>query len=416
MTDRDILHRAVLDNPEDDTLRLVYADALEESGDPRQAAFVREQVELSRVPEYDPLWVRARAPGRRPAFDPSWITELKLPDGIEWARDPFRRGLPGAIRAEDGSVFAARADEFFARYPIEALELKVVRVADTRAFAECPWVERLTSLSLIQGAGGQVIPRLLASPHFTRLRELHVGSELSTAATVSAIVRSKVFKLLTVLGVRNDRRGGGGLAGELARIKDPPALKKLDLSGNRLVAEALAPLVTSAAVAAVEDLDLSDNNLGAAGATVLAGGRFPNLRTLHLLRTGPQGEGVAALAGADFFPELRSLSLGGNNLSPAAASALVDSPAGELQLRVLDLRDNRIGDRGAKALANSRHLAHLIKLDLAESRIGDAGAKALADSPHLDGLLDLNLYGNNISSRAAERLYARFGPRVALPS
>jgi uncharacterized protein (TIGR02996 family) len=414
MTDRDILYRAVLDNPEDDTLRLVYADALEESGDPRRAAFVRGQVELSRVPKYDPLWVAAQARGAGRAFDPRWTLELELPKGIDWARDPFRRGLPAAIQAEDGTTFANHADELFARYPIESLELRVIRVADTKAFAECPWLARLTSLSLVQGAGGQVIPRLLASPHFTRLRELSVGSELSTPATVSAIVRSRVFAQLTSLGVRNDRREGANLASELARLAHPPALKKLDLSGTRLTAPALATLAASAAVGTVDDLDLSDNNLGAEGVAALGAGKLSALRVLHLLRTRPQEDGVAALARAALFSELRSLSLGENNLGPAAAIEIANPPAATIQLRVLDLRDNRIGDRGAAALAKSPHLANLIHLDLAGSRIGDTGAKALADSPHLGGLLDLNLYGNAIGDRGAARLRARFGSRVFL--
>jgi uncharacterized protein (TIGR02996 family) len=413
MTDRDILYRAILDSPEDDTLRLVFADALEESGEPRRAEFVRAQVELSRVPEYDPLWVMARAHGHGRTLDPRWTLELELPEGINWARDPFRRGLPGAIQADNGAPFIKHADELFLRYPIESLELSVVRVADAREFAECSWLQRLTSLSLVQGAGRQAITPVLASEHFTRLRDLHLGSQFTTPATVSAIVRSKVFRQLTALGVRNDRRESGNLAGELARLAKPPRLTKLDLSGNRLSAEVIAQLVSSAAVAAVEDLDLSDNNLGADGVSALAGGDLPALRSLHLLRSNPREEGVAALAGSAFFPALRSLSLGGNNaLGPTVAFAIANAPAENL--RVLDLRETRIGDRGAASLAGSRHLAGLIQLDLAEAHVGDAGAEALAGSKHLGGLIYLNLFGNEITDRAAERLRARFGEHVFL--
>ena len=37
MTDREALYRAILENPDDDTLRLIYADALEEEGDSQRA-------------------------------------------------------------------------------------------------------------------------------------------------------------------------------------------------------------------------------------------------------------------------------------------------------------------------------------------------------------------------------------------
>lgn len=388
----------------------MYADALEESGDPRRAAFVRVHVELSRLPEYDTLWVRARGHGYGRTFDPEWVAELELPDGIEWARDPFRRGLPGAIRARDGAAFVAHADALFTQFPIEALELSVVRVADTRAFAACSWLVRLVSLSLAQGGGRNAVEPLLASPHLTRLTDLRIGSGLTTTATVFAILRSPAFKRLTAFGMRNDPREGGLLAGELARLSNPPRLTTLDLSGNRLTAASLAPLLSSEAVVAVEDLDLSDNNLGPLGVAALARGEFPALRALHLLRTRPQDDGVAALVGASSFPELRSLALGGNNLGPNAALALAGAPAENL--RVLDLRENRVGDRGAVALARSAHLPNLIELDLAEAHVGDAGVTAILDSPLAEQLVFLNLSGSPMSDGMKELLKARMGDRV----
>lgn len=411
MTDRDALYRAILDSPDDDTLRLVYADALEESGAPQRAAFVRTQVELGQLPEYDPRAIQLRYNHERP-FDPHWTAELDLPDGLDWAREPFRRGLPGAVQVRDGRAFVQHADELFTRYPIEALELPALRVGDARELAECSWVERLTSLTLAQGASRQAVAPLLASPLFTRLTELRLGSEFTTPATVATVVRSRAFKQLTALAVRSDQRAGGPLAGELARLTKPPRLKKLDLSGNRLNAEVLARLVAAPAAEPVEELDLSDNTLDAEGTTALAAGALPNLRALSMLRTRPREEGVAALASAPLFRELRSLSLGGNNLGPTAATALAHAEADNL--RVLSLHENRIGDRGAITLAESPRLAHLVLLDLAETHISDAGAEALAESPHLGGLIDLNLYGNLITDRTAGLLRARFGPRVHL--
>jgi uncharacterized protein (TIGR02996 family) len=53
MSDRDALLRAICENPDDDAPRLIYADWLDEHGDPLQAEFIRVQVELARVHEGD---------------------------------------------------------------------------------------------------------------------------------------------------------------------------------------------------------------------------------------------------------------------------------------------------------------------------------------------------------------------------
>ncbi len=49
MTDEQAFLEAILDDPEDDNLRLIYADFLEERGDGARAEFIRVQVELSQV-------------------------------------------------------------------------------------------------------------------------------------------------------------------------------------------------------------------------------------------------------------------------------------------------------------------------------------------------------------------------------
>lgn len=251
---------------------------------------------------------------------------------------------------------------------------------------------------------------MLNSSHYERLRELYIGAGLSVPATAVAVVRSPAFHQLTALSCRDDCGGGRALVTELARLADPPRLNALDLSGNRLAAEQLGRLLAAPALSGLGDLDLGDNNLGPEGLRVLAAARLPHLRSLHLLGTRPGGDGVRALAAAGFLPHLRNLTLGMNNLPPAAALIARTPAVGEL--RVLDLRENRLGDDGATVVANSPHLPHLIHLDLAENEIEDDGANALADSPHLGGLIYLNLYGNVITPPAMARLKRRFGERV----
>ena len=62
MTDEQAFLNALKANPADDTTRLVYADWLDEHGDPLRAEFIRVQCELAtgrgEYPARKALWVR----------------------------------------------------------------------------------------------------------------------------------------------------------------------------------------------------------------------------------------------------------------------------------------------------------------------------------------------------------------------
>jgi uncharacterized protein (TIGR02996 family) len=49
MTERDAFLAAVLESPDDDTPRLIFADWLEENGDPERAEFIRAQCDLAQL-------------------------------------------------------------------------------------------------------------------------------------------------------------------------------------------------------------------------------------------------------------------------------------------------------------------------------------------------------------------------------
>src|SRR4051812_27753342 len=73
MTD-DAFLRAILEAPGDNTPRLVYADWLEERGDPR-AAFLRAEVALASVAPTDPQrdGLHARLRETSAGIDPGWL-------------------------------------------------------------------------------------------------------------------------------------------------------------------------------------------------------------------------------------------------------------------------------------------------------------------------------------------------------
>src|SRR5262245_11034376 len=104
MRDADALLAAVLADPESDAPRLVYADWLQEHGDPDRAEFVRLQIGAVNTDRERRLLAKHRQ---------DWVGPI-----ADWCGAwEFRRGFLEAVTI-DGEQFAARAAELFARAPL----------------------------------------------------------------------------------------------------------------------------------------------------------------------------------------------------------------------------------------------------------------------------------------------------------
>src|SRR3954452_928314 len=92
MTDRAAFLAAIAAAPDDDLPRLIFADWLDEHGDPDRAEFIRTQIEAARLgrddPQRAPLEQRAKALLDR--HRKTWLNEVTA-----WARPGawFRRGF-----------------------------------------------------------------------------------------------------------------------------------------------------------------------------------------------------------------------------------------------------------------------------------------------------------------------------------
>jgi uncharacterized protein (TIGR02996 family) len=101
----------ILEHPADDAPRLIYADWLEERGDPDRGEFIRLQVELARPPWRvgrvydDPAWLRLHARER----------ELLNAHHREWLPPPVPRATLGAERLAWEVSPVARAVALFHR-------------------------------------------------------------------------------------------------------------------------------------------------------------------------------------------------------------------------------------------------------------------------------------------------------------
>eukprot|EP00958_Prasinococcus_capsulatus_P024853 scaffold3973_cov198-Prasinococcus_capsulatus_cf.AAC.2 len=159
---------------------------------------------------------------------------------------------------------------------------------------------------------------------------------------------------------------------------------------------ALAPALRECT--ALEELDLYLDGIGEAGARALAEalphGMATTLRVLKLPDDGLGGAGLGGAGLAALAPALREctaleeLDLDSNRIGEAGARALAEAlPHGmATTLRVLKLRNNGLfstglGDAGLAALAPAlRECTALEELDLDSNRIGEAGTRALAEA------------------------------------
>src|SRR5262245_7506119 len=96
MPDERALLAAILENPADDGVRLVYADWLDDNGQPDRAEFIRLQCQLAPLDKDDPAreGLEGREAALLAAHRDEWLVDLPA-----WARKKptFRRGLVARV-------------------------------------------------------------------------------------------------------------------------------------------------------------------------------------------------------------------------------------------------------------------------------------------------------------------------------
>jgi len=155
-------------------------------------------------------------------------------------------------------------------------------------------------------------------------------------------------------------------------------------------------------------LTFADSAMGDAGVDTLCASLARNSAATSLdLRGCAVGERgcdqLAAMLHAN--QALRSLSLEWNALGDAGVAALAPGLAANMTLTALDLRNCRLGPAGARALAEtlgaSGALSALSTLDLQWNKVGDEGARALAQMARQQRrIVRMELTGNRVPDAA----------------
>jgi uncharacterized protein (TIGR02996 family) len=349
-------------NPHDDAPRLIYADWLDDHGQPVRAEFIRLQIALAQMRDDDPardaLAERERVLLNEHQMD--WAEPLLPLRALSWS---FRRGFPTSVvfAAED---FLGHGADLFLRTAVRSVQLVTVPPVLSELVVS-PLLGEVRKLDL---TGCRLVDEeladLLASPHLGRLETLRLGMNRAGRATLRAIARS------TVLG----------------------RLSRLALNGNRDIDEhGIEVLAAAPHLAELRRLDLSGCQIGRVGARALA--QSPYLGRLEQLE----------------LAQVRNLGLGG--LWDLAASSCLPS------LVALDLDGTSCGDEGATALANLPLLNQLRRLRL-DRTVTAAGLRAVLESPGLRHLSSLHLWQNWSPSEPGQRSKLPLAPdelQMAVP-
>jgi uncharacterized protein (TIGR02996 family) len=238
---------SVLDRPDDDAPRLVYADWLEEHGDCDRAELIRLQCDGADAPRVRELLDRHAAEWAGPAVRRAYSYT-------------FRRGFVEEVTVEAG-MFLESGERLFAAAPVRLLRVIGARAVLNR-LVESPLLDRLRALHLTGCQIGDEGAELLAGcPFLAGVRTLRLGQNALGDRAVEALTGSDQFGELTGLVLH------GNLVGDL---------------GARLLA-------SNTRVPHLQALDLSDNLIGDAGAAALA--RASGLGRLTRLNLANQFKG-----------------------------------------------------------------------------------------------------------------------------
>lgn len=347
-TDEQPFLDAIFARYHDDGPRFIYADFLDDAGDPARAELVRLQVALARMSE--------DRPGRRElvsrqdelldAHRARWCQHLS--DLLEPSECDFRRGVLDSVVIDAGK-FLECGEELFERLPLRRLRLR---------------------------GSSEVMPDLVKSPLLAQIQELDLFDNSLGNGGIDLLVCSQYLKELETLDLGFNGIDDVG-ARTLAKASTFPKLTSLSLSNDQINSVGLIELAESPFFAGLTALDVSSNGIDEAGLkAVITSKSFTRLHTLRLSDNYVGDGGVAALARSELIERMMARSTR------------------------LELRKNEIGSDGAIMLAKSAILSRCISLDLTDNSIGNAGLIAILRSQYLKSLEVLKVGGNQITDAA----------------
>ncbi len=353
------LFEAIVADPADDRLRLVYADALTEADDPR-GEFITVQCRLAsgRVKGAAAVALKAREEALLEAHRSEWFGPFE-----KWLRTNDSYGL-SQLKVQRGFVSQCR---------VQLTEPDTLKVL----FEKAPLIERLqlrggltnieaplSQLTHLEAEGdcASSMAAFLNQKPLPRLRQLSLGFGYLSQNVHLALAAHTGLEVLEVLRGR-----------AVTKLTLPASLERLSWLGELCSLGGTLPKLTSVylgtapsakVVEALVRLAPRLESLGVAGPLVglqpLFDAEWPKLRHLDVsgVTLGPTGAQLIAKLRA---PVLESLDVTNTRLKPEGAWVVLRSPLMKT-LRQLSLRANRLGDADLADLPKLKHQLQLLNL------------------------------------------------------
>jgi uncharacterized protein (TIGR02996 family) len=205
----DELLAAILEAPDDDSPRLVYADALLERGDPRgeliqiQCALAKRRAAGERIEHEDPLAKRNR--GLLAKHEKDWLVPIRA-HLRSWT---WSRGFVEVVDA-DGEKFIDGAAIVFAEHPVRSLKLTKMKPVQFERLANTA-LGTTEILNLEHQKMGPKAAPFFLSPHLHRIVELDILSNPLKDAGAKILGSAQHLTSLTRLKMASTEIGFDGL-------------------------------------------------------------------------------------------------------------------------------------------------------------------------------------------------------------
>ena len=274
---------AIQAEPDDDLPRLIFADWLDEQGDPR-GEFIRIQCELFqrsddvpflqseiwRLPQRkrdDDHWKALKTREREllSAHEAEWVQPLKTITTRDWKQFYFLRGFieHGWFSVRD---WRNQGEEILQQAPLlNSLDLRGFesRMAIVAELDTLQKIRRLTLEGYFQGfstdspltMGSEGAASLASSPHLLNLKELRLRENDIRDAGLRHLCDAGYLGNLELLDLQRNQITDAGIT-ELVRSQAFPKLRFLNLQSNEVTEAGFWSLVNSPLVDRLEHIDL----------------------------------------------------------------------------------------------------------------------------------------------------------------